>query len=221
MKWFRFWTETLDDVKMLSLTDYEYRMWTYLLCYKCEVDSMYLQGKINVDSMYLRCRTRVSHLKHAFETFQRLGLVTIDDEGFVTITNWNKRQFKSDDAYDRVLKYRQSKTVMKRFNPVSVTAPDTDKQIQIQIQKKNKTYTSEFLSFWEAYPKKIGKDAAWKSWQSRNGDRPSIDIVLAALEVQSKTEQWQKDGGQFIPNPATWLNQGRWADEGKVSKWKW
>jgi hypothetical protein len=25
--------------------------------------------------------------------------------------------------------------------------------------------------------------------------------------------EWTKDGGQFIPHPATWLNQKRWEDE--------
>lgn len=41
----------------------------------------------------------------------------------------------------------------------------------------------------------------------------SFDKVLAAVEQQKRSEQWQKDGGQFIPHPATWLNQGRWDDE--------
>jgi hypothetical protein len=25
--------------------------------------------------------------------------------------------------------------------------------------------------------------------------------------------QWLREGGRFIPNPATWLNQERWGDE--------
>jgi hypothetical protein len=31
--------------------------------------------------------------------------------------------------------------------------------------------------------------------------------------LQKTSAQWQKDNGQYIPNPATWLNQGRWDDE--------
>ena len=27
-----------------------------------------------------------------------------------------------------------------------------------------------------------------------------------------------KDNGQYIPNPATWLNQGRWEDELEAAK---
>lgn len=30
--------------------------------------------------------------------------------------------------------------------------------------------------------------------------------------INLQNEQWRKDNGQYIPNPATWLNQGRWDD---------
>ena len=42
---------------------------------------------------------------------------------------------------------------------------------------------------------------------------PPLDTLIAAVEKQKTWEQWQKDEGQFIPNPATWLNQSRWDDE--------
>jgi hypothetical protein len=37
--------------------------------------------------------------------------------------------------------------------------------------------------------------------------------VLAAINAQKETELWKREGGKFIPHPATWLNQGRWDDE--------
>ena len=30
---------------------------------------------------------------------------------------------------------------------------------------------------------------------------------------QKESDQWTRDDGQFIPLPATYLNQGRWKDE--------
>lgn len=72
-----------------------------------------------------------------------------------------------------------------------------------------------FNEFWQAYPKKVGKDAAWRSWQKR---RPTAELtadILAAVEVQKTWPQWTKDNGQFVPHPSTWLNQGRWQDEGQ------
>lgn len=69
-----------------------------------------------------------------------------------------------------------------------------------------------FELFWANYPKRVGKKAAQKAWLHAQ-NRPRIDDLLAALRRACASEQWRKDGGQFIPNPATWLNQGRWDDE--------
>ena len=37
--------------------------------------------------------------------------------------------------------------------------------------------------------------------------------MIAAIEAQKASEQWTREGGRYIPNPATWLNGGRWEDE--------
>lgn len=68
-----------------------------------------------------------------------------------------------------------------------------------------------FEIFWKAYPSKVGKGAAEKAW-SKAKINGSIDLVLTALEVQKKSPKWIKDGGDYIPNPATWINQRRWED---------
>ena len=39
------------------------------------------------------------------------------------------------------------------------------------------------------------------------------EVLLYAIALQKNSQQWKKDNGQYIPNPATWLNQGRWEDE--------
>lgn len=70
-----------------------------------------------------------------------------------------------------------------------------------------------FDAFWLAYPKKVGKDAAWRSWQKRRPDEALTATILAAVEQQQRWPNWVKDNGQYIPHPSTWLNQGRWQDE--------
>jgi len=39
-----------------------------------------------------------------------------------------------------------------------------------------------------------------------------VKTLIDAVNSQKNSEQWRKDNGQYIPNPATWLNQGRWDD---------
>lgn len=71
---------------------------------------------------------------------------------------------------------------------------------------------ARFDEFWAAYPRKVGKQAAWKAWSKLKPSAELTKAILAAVEYQRNCPQWQKDGGQYIPNPATWLNQGRWED---------
>lgn len=71
-------------------------------------------------------------------------------------------------------------------------------------------YDIEFMQFWEAYPKKTGKGEALKAW---NRAEPPLAIVLEALSWQRDSDQWNKDGGQYRPNPSTYLNQRRWEDQ--------
>jgi hypothetical protein len=86
-----------------------------------------------------------------------------------------------------------------------------------------KYYTSDFLAFYEAYPKHVNKAAAWKAWLKLSDDAPTINQLIAKIEQQKKSADWLKDNGQFIPHPATWLNGRRWEDEGlkvvKSSSW--
>lgn len=80
-------------------------------------------------------------------------------------------------------------------------------------EAKTDVYTERFQEFWKAYPRKIGKDAALKAFKKRKPSAELTASMIAAIEKQKRSEQWTKDNGQYIPNPATWLNQGRWEDE--------
>jgi hypothetical protein len=74
-------------------------------------------------------------------------------------------------------------------------------------------YSQEFNRFWTVYPRRVGKAAAWRAWRQLAARRPPIEAILAAVDRASATEQWQRDGGQFVPHPATWLRRGGWDDE--------
>jgi len=68
-----------------------------------------------------------------------------------------------------------------------------------------------FEAFWLAYPRKAGKKKAAEAFKKIN---PSVyPLILPALEAHKQSKQWTRDSGQYIPYPATWLNQERWNDE--------
>ena len=70
-----------------------------------------------------------------------------------------------------------------------------------------------FVDFWKAYPRKVARTDAQKAWVKLKVDSSLLAIILKALEEQSLSADWQKDGGKFIPYPATWINGRRWEDE--------
>ena len=82
------------------------------------------------------------------------------------------------------------------------------------ISPKGKTDCSDlFNQFWTAYPKHIAKQSAVKSFEKLKPDEKLLEAMLKAIAMQKESKQWEKDGGAFIPYPATWLNQRRWEDE--------
>jgi hypothetical protein len=70
-----------------------------------------------------------------------------------------------------------------------------------------------FLQFWSLYPKKTGKQEAHRIWLKVKPNAELLDKILRAIREQITSDQWNKENGQFIPHPKTWLNQGRWDDE--------
>jgi hypothetical protein len=75
---------------------------------------------------------------------------------------------------------------------------------------------TDFDRFWEIYPRKVSKGTARKAWEQTASIRPPIDRLLKAVIVARATEQWRKDGGQYVPHPATWLRGERWEDVHEV-----
>lgn len=91
-----------------------------------------------------------------------------------------------------------------------------NKAIKKQNKELNELQEKQFDKFWQAYPKKVSKKEAQKSWKKINPSLELFEKILKALEMVKQTEQWEKDNGKFIPYPATWLNQERWTDEIKM-----
>lgn len=88
-----------------------------------------------------------------------------------------------------------------------------NKTIKKQNKELNELQKKQFDKFWQAYPKKVSKKQAQKSWKKINPSLELFEKILKALEMVKQTEQWKKDNGKYVPYPATWLNQERWTDE--------
>lgn len=102
------------------------------------------------------------------------------------------------------------------FSSNTIKQETKNKAIKKQNKELNELQKKQFDKFWQAYPRKVSKKEAQKSWKKINPSLELFEKILKALEMAKQTEQWKKDNGKFIPYPATWLNQERWTDEIKM-----
>jgi uncharacterized protein YdaU (DUF1376 family) len=126
-------------------------------------------------------------------------------------------------AIERETKRRENST--KRARPVN-EAPPNHKPLtknQEPLTKNQEPKSSKHLPdakpksverfniFWKLHPKKKSKGAAEKAWKRMTAEeqQAAIDKLPEAMD----SADWKKDGGKFIPYPATWLNSKGWEDE--------
>ena len=117
----------------------------------------------------------------------------------------NQQKSESDSADCRERNIKEN-TNREKDADASCSSGDESRQ-KSDLQKER------FDRFWDAYPRKVGKRAAEKSWKRIKVTDALYDQIMRSLASAKHTSQWQRNNGQFIPNPATWLNQGRWEDD--------
>jgi hypothetical protein len=64
-----------------------------------------------------------------------------------------------------------------------------------------------------AYPKKVGKQSALKEWGLEDPPPDLVADILAAVARQSKSDEWARESGRFVPHPSAWLHGKRWDDD--------
>jgi hypothetical protein len=94
------------------------------------------------------------------------------------------------------------------------TDTDTDSEKEQEPEGADRRDVMEgFDAFWSAYPRKVAKVEAVKAWQQAPPTEVERPLILAAIARQRLTPGWTKDGGEFIPHPATYLRKRRWEDQ--------
>lgn len=80
------------------------------------------------------------------------------------------------------------------------------------LRAKGTEMEAAFDQFWKLYPKKKSRKDALKAWEKLNPGSDLQAVMIAALANHCASRDWAKEGGQYIPNAATWLNGERWHD---------
>lgn len=144
------------------------------------------------------------------------GVFQVDENGAI----FSKRMIRDEN-----LRKIRAEGGSKGGNPALIDKSKVNLKV-IQEVKQNPTPSSSssssssvnntnalFDEFWQAYPKHKGKINAQKAFAKLKPSEDLLKEMISAIEIQSSSEDWKKENGQFIPYPATWLSQGRWMDE--------
>lgn len=197
-----------------------------------EVIIPYDAEKIQRDTKYFNIDT----VRNALQLYIHLGLIYKDDNGCLSIADYENLVGSESGSAERVRRFRNSKalhcnddvTDMKRIsNELSNTDIDIDKDIDIDTDKEvintniscNENSIIEVLSqkemwfesFWEIYPKHQDKKKAKQKFLKLCTDEKKYQEIMQGL--RNVLPVWAKKDTKYIPMPTTWLNGERWNDE--------
>lgn len=158
----------------------------------------------------------LKNVSAAINKLASAGLVVLyefEGKPFLCLPTWNEHQTvrakrsKYPAPEDGV---KTSEIICKQ---VQADVPVIQSNTKSYSESESNTNATAFDQFWAVYPKKVGKEAARRAFAKV---KVSVETLVSAVEAQKQSPQWTKDNGQYIPNPTTWLNQGRWEDEVEV-----
>lgn len=218
----------MDDSKMKFIVklpdgDKLFRLWIGLLCLAMKsgrpgIVEIGNQIPFTTEMLANHFDIELNTVKLALDTFQRFKMIEFWDDGTMFICNFVQHQQLDKIEKSKEVSRLSSKRYREKIKLLGdghVTVSDeTDKDID---KEKDKELIAKFEKFWSAYPNKKSKKNSLKAFKKINPDLETFKKMIEALEKQRQAIQWQKDSGQFIPLPSTWLNGERWTDEVSAS----
>lgn len=133
----------------------------------------------------------------------------IDGDQYIQINKWLQHQKIDRPSESKIPAFDESSRIL--ANDIEDTRNNMLYQGKDQGKERSSSDDAEFDLFWIAYPKKVGKPAALKAF--RTAKIKNIQNVIEDIATRTYSDDWTKNGGQFIPHPSTYLNQRRWDDE--------
>lgn len=198
----------------------------YRLIVSCDdYGRMDARPKILSSMLYPLKEIRTAQIEDALRALTSAELVTLYTVGgkpFLQMNTWNRHQRVRDskekypglDQADESGDLQQTAASCGELPRVAADCGLNPIQSESESESNPKRARGEdFDTFWTAYPKKVDKKKAQAAFEKINPDGELMNTMLSSLAAWKKSAQWTKDGGQFIPNPTTWLNGRRWEDE--------
>lgn len=118
--------------------------------------------------------------------------------------------WREHNAYHQTFSDRAKKAAAARWKGQEMKKKGDEKKGKDKTRASiGEALLQAFDEFWKAYPSKVGRGEAEKSWK-KMGCEKMLPQILVAIRDAKLSQKW---GEGYIPNPATWINQKRWKDE--------
>lgn len=193
-RWFRFYSEVVNDPKVQKLPCEDFRAWVNLLCLASEND-----GRLpSIEDIAFALRMTTDGAATVVGRLANGGLIDRMSGGadgyHYAPHGWDKRQYKSDTSTERVKRFRE------RSVTVSETPPETDTESDTELKKEKVTPS----------PKKGSRLPV--DWQPSEADLTFAASQNMTLEETNREADQFRDfwiakpgaGGCKLDWPATW-----------------
>jgi len=188
--WIKLYRELLDNMEFAALSDFAVRVLIFVWLIASERDD----GLVYDDSKMLAFRIRAPKKQKVERALEEL-----ENQGFISRASTALATCKQHASPETETDQRQSES------------RDTLESASNMLA--NGEYPLEFEEFWKAYPRKASKGDALKAWGQTAKERPPLDELTLKVANLAASYQWKREGGQFIPYPASWLRAHGWNDE--------
>ena len=131
--WFKFFGgDYLYDPKIMNLNGEERSCWITLLCYASVAE---IPGEIkylNEDKLLITSNSKCTGI---IKKLCEMQMITQDDNGTITITNFRKRQGQALSGYERVKKWRERNAM--------ITPDNANDNNRVEKSREEKRYSAK------------------------------------------------------------------------------
>ncbi len=208
------WARKTLDSEIFRKADKWFKIWFYLVNRANHKDKgRFKRGQcwLSYELITMATGATKDQIKHCIKYMKDEGMLATQKatRGFyITIANY--------DTYQDLNNYESHTESHTKATQKPHRSHTINKNVRMKECKKKNICSMDFDKFWELYPKKKAKQDAAKAWNKLEHSEPLLSKIMSSVAAHKETHDWQKEGGQYIPLPATFLNGRRWMDQIEV-----
>jgi len=174
----------------------------------------------------------IDHVEKAIKVFIEMGMIEVLDNGAIYMLDIQNFVGQSSTEADRIRAYRgkieSEKQLTNGDKPQDVVqmydkrTPELELELELKLKKEPQSVKPDYIflfnSFWENYPKKIGKKECKAKYidMIKKNDIYLHVMIIDALQDQINWRKRAESESAFVPawkDPIRWLRHECWNDE--------